>query len=52
MKTIKNLALPVLAYCTVTTNAFAASGAGILSDSKPLLLIVFFLLALVGLPRR
>jgi hypothetical protein len=36
----------------MTTNAFAASGAGILSDSNTLLLIVFFLLALVGLPRR
>ena len=52
MKTIKKLALLVLTYCIMTTNAFAASGAAILSDSRTLLLILFFMLAIVGLPRK
>ena len=52
MKTIKKLALSILTYCIMTTNVYAASGATILSDTSTLVLIVFFLLALVGLPRR
>jgi hypothetical protein len=52
MKTIKKLALAILTYCIMTTNVYAASGATILSDTTTLVLIVFFLLALVGLPRR
>ena len=49
---LKKLALSILTYCIMTTNVYAASGATILSDTSTLVLIVFFLLALVGLPRR
>jgi hypothetical protein len=52
MKTIKKLALSALTYCIAATNVYAASGATILSDTSTLVLIVLFLLALVGLPRR
>ena len=49
---LKKLALSILTYCIMTTNVYAASGATILSDTSTLVLVVFFLLALVGLPRR
>jgi hypothetical protein len=42
----------ILTYCVMTTNLYAASGATILSDTTTLVLIVLFLLALVGLPRK
>ena len=49
---LKKIALSILTYCIMTTNVYAASGATILSDTSTLVLTVFFLLALVGLPRR
>ena len=49
---LKKIALSILTYCIMTTNVYAASGVGILPDTNTLVLIVFFLLALVGLPRR
>ena len=49
---LKKIALSILTYCIMPTNVYAASGATILSDTSTLVLIVFFLLALVGLPRR
>ena len=49
---LKKIALSILTYCIMTTNVYAASGATILSDTSTLVLIVFFLFALVGLPRR
>jgi hypothetical protein len=52
MKSIKKLALSILTYCIMTTNLYAASGATILSDTNTFIVIVLFLLALVGLPRR
>ena len=52
MKSIKKLALSILTYCIMTTNLYAASGATILSDTNTFIMIVLFLLALVGLPRR
>ena len=52
MKTIKKLALSILTYCIMTTNVHAASSATILSDTNTFIVIVLFLLALVGLPRR
>jgi hypothetical protein len=52
MSSIKKLALSILTYCIMTTNVYAASGATILSDTNTFIMIVLFLLALVGLPRR